>query len=345
LRLVPARDRGAAGDGARAGGGGMTLAPFVQSLGRGQGRARSLTRAEAEAAMTAMLSDDAAPEAVGAILMLMRMKGETAAEIAGFATAARAALGDWPGPRPALDWPSYAAGRTRGLPWFLLSAKLVARAGVPVLLHGWNSHQSDAASLRAALPVIGLRPAGGPAQAAAQLAGDAIAYLPLERLSPGIMRLLRLRDTLGLRSCVNTVCRMLNPAGTPAAVQGVFHPPYRELQADAGALLGLDRLSVLKGGGGEFEHHPAKDIALFGLRDGLPWIGAAPQQVEGHRRLADAPSDPRALGAIWRGELHDPFAEAIVISTAALALDAAGCAAPDETARALWSERTRYAAA
>ena len=323
----------------------MTLAPFVQILGRGPGRSRSLTQAEAEAAMTAMLAQDASPEAVGAILMLMRMKGETAAEIAGFAAAARASLGAWTGARPALDWPSYAAGRTRGLPWFLLSARLVAAAGVPVLLHGWNSHQSRGASLRDGLPTLGLAAARDPSEAARGLARDGIAYLPLESLSPGLFRLLRLRDTLGLRSCVNTVCRMLNPAGAPAAVQGVFHPPYRELQADAGALLALDRLSVLKGGGGEFEHHPGKDIAIFGLRGGARWTGTAPQVVEGHRRLADAPSDPAALAGIWRGTRADPFAEAIVVSTAALALDAAGVAAPDETARALWDARHRHIAA
>ena len=319
----------------------MTLAPFVQILGRGQGRGRSMTQDEAHAAMTAMLAEDAAPEAIGAILMLMRMKGETAEEIAGFAAAARASLGPWRGTRPALDWPSYAAGRTRGLPWFLLAARLVVDAGVPVLLHGWNSHQDDGASLRAGLPVVGLRPAECPTEAAWHLRSDGIAYLPLETLSPGLMRLLRLRDTLGLRSCVNTVCRMLNPAGAPAAVQGVFHPPYRELQADAAALLGLDRLSVLKGGGGEFEHHPGKGIALFGLRGGRRWTGAAPQLVDGHRRLADAPSDPRALVAIWRGKLRDPFAESIVLSTAALALDAAGCDTPHRTASALWAERAR----
>jgi len=319
----------------------MSLAPFVQILGRGQGRARSMTRDEAEAAMTAMLAEGAAPEAVGAILMLMRMKGETADEIAGFAAAAHAALPPWSGTRPALDWPSYAAGRTRGLPWFLLAARLVADAGVPVLLHGWNSHQGTRASVRAALPVLGLRPAECMAEAAWHLGTDGIAYLPLETMAPGVMALLRLRDTLGLRSCVNTVCRMLNPGGAPAAVEGVFHPPYRELQADAGMHLGLDRLSVLKGGGGEFEHHPGKEIALFGLREGRPWTGAAPQVLDAHRRLADAPSDPAALGAIWRGDLRDEFAEAIVLSTAALALDAAGIDAPGRTAQALWQDRAR----
>ncbi|MBJ3763745.1 glycosyl transferase family protein [Maribius pontilimi] len=323
----------------------MSLAPYVQILARGQGRARGFTRDEAAAAMTAMLAADAAPEAVGAILMLLRMKGETADEIAGFAAAARNALPDWTGPRPALDWPSYAAGRTRGLPWFLLSARLVADAGVPVLLHGWNAHQGHGADLRAALPVIGLRAADSIRTAGAALGSDGIAYLPLEILSPPLRALLGLRDTLGLRSCINTVCRMLNPGTAPAAVQGVFHPPYRELQADAGRLLGLDRLTVLKGGGGEFEHHPAKNIETFGLRDGHRWSGLTGLSIGGHRRLSEGPRDPALLGQVWRGERHDPFAEAVVLSTAALALDTAGLPDADLLARDLWTARARTIAA
>ncbi|MBR9843821.1 MAG: glycosyl transferase family 3, partial [Rhodobacteraceae bacterium] len=114
----------------------MSLAPYVRILGRGPGRSRSLTQDEAREAMELMLAGEAAPEAIGALLMLLRMKGETAQEIAGFAAAAQSAVAPIGGAD--LDWPSYAAGRTRGAPWFLLSAKLVSEAGYPVLLHGWN---------------------------------------------------------------------------------------------------------------------------------------------------------------------------------------------------------------
>ena len=129
----------------------MTLADHVRTLGRGPGRSRSLTGDEAHEAMRIMLSGDAAPEATGALLMLMRMKGETADEIAGFASAARDSLP--PMPQVDLDWPSYAAGRTRGLPWFLLSARLVAQTGHRVLLHGWNGPD---AAVRTALPEAGI---------------------------------------------------------------------------------------------------------------------------------------------------------------------------------------------
>jgi anthranilate phosphoribosyltransferase len=323
------------------------LAPYVHALGRGPGRARNLTRDEAATAMQLILSNEAAPEAVGALLMLMRYRGESPEEIAGFATALRATLP--PLPRVDLDWPSYAAGRTRGLPWFLLSARLVAQTGVRVLLHGWNSHQDAAADLRAALPLAGIRQALGPTHADTLLAQDHIAYLPLETFSPAALRLLRLREVLGLRSCINTVLRVLNPASAPAAVQGVFHPPYRPLQQKAAALMGQQRACILKGGGGEFERNPTKDAALFQLVGGKLQETRIPALLDETRRLSDTATDPGALAALWDGTLQDPFATAIVTGTAALALMALGRAhgpvQADALSQTLWAGRSaRHAA-
>jgi anthranilate phosphoribosyltransferase len=319
----------------------MTLAPYVAILGRGQGRARSLTQDEAFAAMQIILRGDAAPEALGALLMLLRMKGEVAAEIAGFTAAARASLPAWQGPAPAVDWPSYAAGRTRGQPWFLAAARLVAQAGYPVLLHGWNSHQATGASVRAALGDVGITQVDW-TDASAALARDGIAYVPLEQMQPRLMDLLRLRDVFGLRSCINTVLRMLNPASASVALQGVFHPSYRELQRDAALLLSQPTLRVLKGGGGEFEHHPAKDITLHGLTQGAIWEGTTGAPLTGHQRLSETTS---TLSQVWHGEQTDDFAAAIITSTAALALSAVGAAKPEALAQDLWQSRHRSAAA
>jgi len=322
----------------------MSLAPYVRILGRGPGRARSLDQDEAREAMQIILSGHAEPEAIGALLMLMRMKGETAAELAGFVQAARSQI-NLPMRAAALDWPSYAAGRTRGLPWFLLSAKLLAQAGYRVLLHGWNSHQATHADVRDGCAALGIQVASDLSMAEKALSGTGIAYLPLEVLSPQLFALLQLRDTFGLRSCINTVVRLLNPSAAAASVQGVFHPVYREIQADACALLGQNNLSVIKGGGGEFERHPSKDIAAFGLRNGTPWQGNAPAQLTQTRRLASATPDPSELAALWRDELHDPFAQAVVEGTAALALDTLGVAHSQSRARALWTNRTHTQAA
>ncbi|MFT6451958.1 MAG: anthranilate phosphoribosyltransferase [Halocynthiibacter sp.] len=309
-------------------------------MGRGPGRARSLTQAEAFEAMEIILSGQAAPEATGALLMLMRYRGEIPEEIAGFVQALRGSLDPWPGKAPALDWPSYAAGRTRGAPWFLLAAKLVARAGHSVLLHGWNSHQSQVASVRGALDHAGIETAQDFAGASTLLARDGIAYLPLESFAPKAYDLLRLRDILGLRSAINTCLRVLNPGGAQAAVQGVFHPPYRELQSNACALLGLNGLTVIKGGGGEFERHPGKDAALYGLRDGALFeTSAAATLDEPARKLADMGHEARDLARLWSGELSDGFAREIVLSTAALALETLGEPDGEARARALWQER------
>lgn len=323
----------------------MSLAPYIHAMGRGPGRARSLNREEARDAMGQILRGEAAPEAVGALLMLMRYRGESAAEIAGFAEAVRETLPDWTGPVPALDWPSYAAGRSRGLPWFLLSARLVAMAGEPVLLHGWNSHQSPVASVRDALDAAGIGVAQDMQDAAALMERNRIAYLPLEHFAPRALDLLRLREVLGLRSAVNTVMRVLNPARARASVQGVFHPPYRELQADACALLGLQAMTVIKGGGGEFERHPGKEIALFGLRAGEPWTAQAPGLVDETRRLADTAPDPADLGRLWSGESDDPFATGIVLGTAELALATLGYPQPRAFATDLWTRRHSASAA
>ena len=326
----------------------MSLAPFVHAMARGPARARNLTRDEAREAMALILSGNAAPEAIGALFMLMRYRGETAEEIAGFVDAMRAHVPSYGGLRVDVDWPSYSAGRSRGLPLFLLSAKLVAQAGHRVLLHGWNSHQNPVADVRAALKRIGISQATTAQSAQAGLDADGIAYVPLEAKSERLLELLKLRDVLGLRSPVNTALRAWNPSGAALSVQGVFHPPYRDLQRDAAALLGQQNLLVLKGGGGEFERNPSKDIALHGLLKGAAVDQTAPSFVDDVRRMNGGEDSPAALGEIWAGALDDPFARAVVIGTAGLVLmqlenltEAQG----RERAEALWANRlTRIAA-
>lgn len=312
----------------------MSLSEHVRTLGRGPGRARSLTRAEAADAMRLMLNG-AAPEAVGALLMLLRMKGEVPEEIAGFAEAAQASLPDVPA--VALDWPCYAAGRTRGAPWFLLSARLVADAGFSVLLHGMRPEPLNA----------GLRVAGIPlltdlANVSKAFETSRIAFLHLEPVAPALAHLFNLRPVLGLRSCVNTVCRMLDPGRAGVSVQGVFHPSYRSLQTEASLLLGRRSLTVIKGGGGEFERHPGKRILAHGVRNGAAWEAEWDLLIDDTRRLNEVAC---SIEDLWSGTKRDAFAEGIVIGTAALALSTLGVSRPNVIAEQLWDARMQRRAA
>lgn len=283
----------------------MTLAPYVRIVAQGKGRARSLTLDEASEAMSVILSGQAAPEAIGGLLMVLRLRGETDAEIAGFTRGLRQFV-QTDLPKADLDWPCYAAGRTRGAPLFLLAAKLVTHAGFTVSMHGVNSAPKGGADVFAAHRQLGFE-------------GSALHFAPLADLSPAALALLKLRGVLGLRSCINTVLRMWNPSGAGASVQGVFHPSYRGLQSRAASLLGDGTLTVIKGGGGEFERNPSKDAALFGLRDGVDLNAVAPALIPEAQRLHD-PDHPVDLPALWRGQITDAFAEATITGTAALAL-------------------------
>ena len=110
-------------------------------------------------------------------------------------------------------------------------------------------------------------------------------------------------------------------------------------------MLGQQTLSIIKGGGGEFERHPSKDIICFGLRRGTHIQQKAPALLSETRRLheRDAVVDPLAL---WDGRLRDPFAEATVTGTAALALwtldPAATISAAQSKAQELWTTRAAY---
>lgn len=296
---------------------------FVAILGRGPGRSRALTRDEARVAFGMVLRDEADPRQVGAFLMLLRFRGEDADEISGMVEAARMTLK--PIPMADLDWPSYGAGRTRGAPWFLLSALALAQNGTRVFMHGSNDYSSGI-TVEAGLAAIGTVP-------------DRFTHAPLSALSPPMDALLRMRALFGLRSPVNTVARLLNPADAPASVDGVFHPPYINVHLGVAERLGRQRLVVLKGGGGEAERVPLKPATawLWDQRDGrsereLPAAAPLPP-------LTPAEDTPALLAAVWRDEAQPPMAVATVIATIAIALLAMGRPATMDDAARIWRDR------
>jgi anthranilate phosphoribosyltransferase len=314
---------------------------FVATLGRGPGRSRALTRAEAREAMGMVLAGQADPHQVGAFLMLLRYRGEDPDEIAGLVEAARdAALLPRADFSADLDWPSYGSGKTRGAPWFLLAALALARAGIRVLMHGSNSF-SGGITVEQALPSLGLAAASTIDDARAKLDAADFAYLPLRTLLPGFDALLELRKLFGLRSPVNTAARLLDPAHAAAGVDGVFHPPYIAVHLAVAERFARPRLLVVKGAGGEAERTPAKPGSAH------LWDGTARHEIA---LPAEAlpPPDPadetlEQFAAIWRGEAAPARPLATIRATMALALLALGRAddpaAAEAMATRLWQER------
>ncbi len=294
------------------------FATYVATLGRGPGRSRALDRAEAADAMALLLAGQAAPEQVGAFLMLLRYRGEDPEEVTGLvqgATAAtRIAAMAGTGPAADLDWPSYGAGRTRGAPWFLLAALALAAAGTRVLMHGTNEF-TGGITVPDALVRLGLHAADSIQDAAARLARDHFAYLPIATLNPTLAHLLGLRRLLGLRSPLNTVARLLDPAGAPAGVDGVFHPPYIETHLAVAERLARPRLLVLKGGGGEAERNPRRPTTAH------LWTAAGRQELALPAMGCGSPAAVEPdIAAIWFGTVRDQETEARIVATIELAV-------------------------
>ena len=340
------------------------FAQYVATLGRGPGRSRPLSREEARAAFGMVLRGLADPMQVGAFLMLLRYRGEDPDEITGLVEAARdhaglgrsalvATAGADRVPPVDLDWPSYGAGRTRGAPWFLLSALALADHGVRVLMHGSNAF-SGGLSVPEALRALGRPVQGDAAEVGDALSRAGFAYWPSEAMAPALDRLLGLRRLFGLRSPVNTVARLLDPADAAASVDGVFHPPYIALHLGVAERLHRPSLLVLKGGGGEAERSPAKATTVHLHRQGkavremlLPRLVEAMPAREAHP-AGDATA---MLRAIWRGEVTDgteagAIGEAIlatIIGTIGMALLATGrcgdAGEADRQGRAVWAAR------
>lgn len=322
------------------------FAEYIRALGKGPKMFRDLDEAEAESAMAMILRDEVDPLQLGAFLMLLRRKGETAAELAGFVRALKASFptgGDCK--RPDLDWPSY-ADRHRQQPWFLLSALLLAQNGIRVLMHGIRGEKDGYAPTRAALSAFGIRPVSTLAEAAREMDRCGFAYLATEEFSPKLDELFRLRRMLGVRTAVNTLARALNPMNAPAQVVGVFHASYRALHQEIALRLEQPRCAVIKGIGGEAQRSPFKESFIATVRDGHAIEKFWPPIVEPQSppyRWRDEDLDPRWLLDLWRVDGASEAGRRSVVATAALALHTLGAAdSVDEamdSAAAMWRSR------
>lgn len=320
------------------------FAQYIQILGKGRRGARDMSQQEACQAMGMILNGEVEQVQIGAFLMLMRIKEETCAEMAGLAQAARSSLNapqDFP--HVDLDWASY-AGKRRQLPWFILSAQLLASHGYKVLMHGMQVASQDRIYTPDALATLGIKTCQTFESAAAELNLRNFAFIPLAALNPTLQHFIDLKDTLGLRSPVHSVVRMLNPGRAQTSMMGIFHPGYDLTHQGAAQLMGDHGLAVFKGDGGEAERNPDAPCKLRLLEGGKISDEVWPALFES-RHMKDEEMDVSRLKKLWRSEIEDEYGQAAVQSTAAIALRAmgraTGCDDAHSQAATLWQNRNR----
>jgi anthranilate phosphoribosyltransferase len=296
------------------------FAQFVRVLGKGKRGARGLTREEAREAMGMLLDGKVEDAQLGAFLMLLRHKEESAEELAGFTEAIRPRLAA-PAIQVDLDWPSY-AGKKRHLPWYLLAAKALAASGVRIFMHGAGAHTAGRLYTEQLLTTLDIPYCRDWQSAAAALDQHGLAYSYLGDWMPTLQRMIDLRNTLGLRSPIHSLARVINPLSARCGLQSIFHPGYQAVHREASRLLG-DEAIVIKGEGGEIEVNPDVACHLYGTRNGEAWDEEWPP-LSAQRHVKPEQLDPDVLGAFWYGEHEDAYGRLAVIATMAIALRGLG---------------------
>ena len=242
----------------------MGIAQYIKEIGRGKQGARSITRAQAADLMGQMLDGALSDLEVGAFCLAMRIKGETAEEMAGFLDATHALLHKVPTQSPAVVLPSYNGARKLPVLSPLLGLALAQR-GVPVVMHG-------CASENARVHAQNVLVAGGiPAQAAIKMvANGEFQFVPTALLHPGLERLLQVRRTVGVRNSAHSLVKLMNPCAGPALVISSYTHPEYLASMTATLTLTQGHAMLLRGTEGEAvadaRRTPQMDIFMNGVQ-------------------------------------------------------------------------------
>ncbi len=243
----------------------MGISQYIKEIGRGKDGARSLTREQAADLLGQVLDGAVSDLEVGGFCLAMRIKGETAEEMAGFLDAAHQRLHRLPDNGLAtVVLPSYNGARKLPVLTPLL-ALLLARRGAAVLVHG-TATEDRRVSSASVFDALGIKASD---RVPALDAGE-LAYVPTEVLSPGLKRLLDVRRAVGLRNPAHSLVKLMNPCAGRAFVVGSYtHPEYASSMAATWALTGAHAL-LLRGTEGEpvadARRTPRMEVFQFGER-------------------------------------------------------------------------------
>jgi anthranilate phosphoribosyltransferase len=266
----------------------MSISHYIKDIGRGKDGARSLQREPASDLLGQVLDGSVTDLEIGGFCLAMRIKGETPQEMAGFLDATHARLQRMPdNGLTTVVLPSYNGARKLPVLTPLL-ALLLARRGVPVLVHGTATEDRRVTS-EAVFAALGVAAARGvPALGAGELA-----YVPTEVLLPGLKRLLDVRRAVGLRNPAHSLVKLMNPCEGRALIVGSYtHPEYAVSMAQTFALTGAHAL-LLRGTEGEPVADARRTPQMEAFRDGQRHLLQAAQDGP----LASLPDLPREVDA------------------------------------------------
>jgi anthranilate phosphoribosyltransferase len=221
-----------------------TLQAHVERVSDGE----DLTQRQAREAATAVF-DGATEAQIGALLAALRTKGETEAEIAGFAEGMRdAARTIDPDVDTLVDTCGTGGDDHDTINVSTTSAIVVSGAGVPVAKHG-NYSVSSSSGSSDVLEEVGVDLDADPESVEAAIEEADIGYMHAPQFHPAMKAVIGPRRELGLRTVFNVLGPLTNPAGATAQVVGVYDEDLVPLVARALANLDVERALVVHGDG------------------------------------------------------------------------------------------------
>ena len=229
---------------------------------------QDLSRDEARQVMDTIMSGDATPGQIGGFLVALRLKGETADEIAGSAEAMRAhAIGVHPKREDLVDTAGTGGDGGRTFNISTAAALLAAAAGAGVAKHG-NRSVSSASGSADVLEQLGFQLDLEPERIAASIDELGFGFMFAPTHHPAMKHAGPVRRELAARTVFNVLGPLTNPAGARAQVMGVYSPELVPVIADVLAQLGARRAFVVHGAGGIDELSPAGPNLVCEVTDG-----------------------------------------------------------------------------
>jgi len=207
-----------------------------------------LTVEQAREAATAVF-EEATEAQIGALLAALRAKGETEAEIAGFAQGMRAAANTIdPGRTPLVDTCGTGGDDYDTINVSTTSAIVAAGAGVSIAKHG-NYSVSSSSGSSDVLEAVGVELDSDPDSVEATIEREGIGYMHAPEFHPAMKAVIGPRQELGVETIFNVLGPLTNPAGADAQVLGVYDPELVPVIAEALAHMPVEHALVVHGSG------------------------------------------------------------------------------------------------